>query len=50
MKSAFVREIIAGRMRDGMWFCVKVWAITARVPMGKVATDACIARARGGSA
>jgi methylated-DNA-[protein]-cysteine S-methyltransferase len=46
----FEKEIKAGQIRDGMSFCEKVWAITARVPKGKVTTYGCIARALGGNA
>jgi methylated-DNA-[protein]-cysteine S-methyltransferase len=50
MTSPFESDIKAGRIRDGMSFCQKVWAITARVPAGNVTTYASIARALGGSA
>jgi len=42
--------IMAGRIVDGMNFNEKVWAITSRVPRGKVTTYAAIARKLGGSA
>jgi methylated-DNA-[protein]-cysteine S-methyltransferase len=38
-------DICAGRLRDGMSFNQRVWAITARVPEGCVTTYAEIARA-----
>jgi methylated-DNA-[protein]-cysteine S-methyltransferase len=50
VNSAFEKDIKAGRIREGMSFCEKVWAVTARVPKGKVTTYACIARALGGNA
>jgi methylated-DNA-[protein]-cysteine S-methyltransferase len=37
-------DIKAGRLRAGMTFNQKVWALTARVPRGKVTTYAEIAR------
>jgi methylated-DNA-[protein]-cysteine S-methyltransferase len=42
--------IQAGRIVAGMNFHEKVWAITARIPRGKVTTYAAIARKLGGSA
>ena len=39
--------IRAGKIVDGMSFNQKVWAMTARVPAGKVTTYAQIARALG---
>ena len=41
------REIKAGRIVKGMTFNEKVWAVTARIPKGKVVTYADIARALG---
>ena len=43
------REIKAGRMSDAMSFNQKVWALTARIPKGKVTTYGKIARALGGN-
>jgi methylated-DNA-[protein]-cysteine S-methyltransferase len=40
-----VREIKAGKIVDGMNFNQKVWAMTARIPEGRVTTYAEIARA-----
>jgi len=40
-----VSLIKAGRLRPGMTFNQKVWALTARIPRGKVATYGQIARA-----
>lgn len=40
-------DIKAGRLRAGMTFNQKVWALTARVPRGKVTTYAEIARKLG---
>ena len=37
-------DILAGRIRPDMSFNQKVWAITARIPKGKVVTYADIAR------
>ena len=39
------RDIRAGRIIDGMNFNQKVWALTARIPKGKVTTYGEIARA-----
>jgi len=41
------REIKSGRIVGGMSFNERVWAMTARVPKGKVTTYAGIARALG---
>jgi methylated-DNA-[protein]-cysteine S-methyltransferase len=41
----FEREIKAGKIVDGMNFNQKVWALTARIPKGKVVTYADIAKA-----
>src|SRR4051812_2671884 len=41
------REIKSGRIVPGMTFNEKVWALTARIPKGKVVTYADIARALG---
>jgi methylated-DNA-[protein]-cysteine S-methyltransferase len=46
----FEKEIHDGRIVPGMNFQQKVWAITSRIPRGKVATYADIARALGGKA
>lgn len=40
-------HILAGRIVPGMTFNQKVWAMTARIPAGKVVTYADIARALG---
>ncbi len=40
-------DIKAGRIRQGMTFNQKVWALTARIPRGKVTTYAEIARKLG---
>src|SRR5215813_2986652 len=45
--NSFDREIKAGRICDGMSFNQKVWALTARIPKGKVTTYAAIARELG---
>jgi methylated-DNA-[protein]-cysteine S-methyltransferase len=44
---SFEREIKAGRIVPGMSFNQKVWALTARVPAGKVTTYGQIAEALG---
>ncbi len=44
---SIVRDIKAGRVTPGMTFNQKVWALTARVPAGKVTTYGHIARALG---
>lgn len=41
------REVLAGRICPEMNFCQKVWALTARVPKGKVTTYSAIARKLG---
>ena len=43
----FENEIRLGQIVDGMSFCQKVWALTARIPEGKVTTYAQIARKLG---
>jgi len=43
----FEPDIKAGRLRDGMTFNQRVWALTARIPAGKVTTYATIARTLG---
>ena len=43
----FEREILAGKVADGMNFNQKVWAVCARVPKGKVTTYAAIAKRLG---
>jgi methylated-DNA-[protein]-cysteine S-methyltransferase len=40
-------DIRAGRIREGMNFSQKVWALTARIPAGKVTTYGEIARRLG---
>jgi methylated-DNA-[protein]-cysteine S-methyltransferase len=40
-------EICAGRLRPGMTFNERVWALTAQVPAGKVVTYADVAAALG---
>ena len=44
---AFREHITAGRIVPGMNFNQRVWAMTARIPAGKVTTYAAIARALG---
>src|SRR5207302_3230756 len=43
-------DIRAGRIVDGMTFNQKVWALTARIPKGRVTTYAELARALGTTA
>jgi len=43
----FEQHIKSGRLRPGMTFSQKVWALTARIPRGKVATYGQIARKLG---
>ena len=43
----FEKEILAGKVADGMNFNQKVWAVCACVPKGKVVTYAAIARKLG---
>ena len=43
----FEREIRAGRIVSGMTFNQKVWALTARIPAGKVTTYGRLAEALG---
>ncbi|MAE65618.1 MAG: cysteine methyltransferase [Phycisphaeraceae bacterium] len=38
------KDILNGRLRSGMTFEQKVWALTARVPKGRVTTYGAIAR------
>ena len=40
----YEKEILAGRLSRGMTFQEKVWAITARIPKGKVVTYGDIAK------
>jgi methylated-DNA-[protein]-cysteine S-methyltransferase len=40
-------QILAGELLEAMSFCQKVWALTARVPRGRVTTYAQIARQLG---
>jgi methylated-DNA-[protein]-cysteine S-methyltransferase len=46
----FEKEIHAGKVVVGMTFCQKVWALTARIPEGKVTTYGHIARHLGTNA
>jgi methylated-DNA-[protein]-cysteine S-methyltransferase len=46
----FERQIKSGRICGGMTFSQKVWALTARVPAGRVTTYADIARKLGTTA
>lgn len=46
-QSTIERDILAGRIRSGMSFNQKVWALTARVPAGKVTTYGRIAQRLG---
>ena len=41
---SYERQIKAGQILDGMNFCQKVWALTARIPKGQITTYAEIAR------
>ncbi len=50
MESKLQNAICAGKLRDEMSFMQRVWAITARIPAGKVATYGQIARVLGGNA
>jgi methylated-DNA-[protein]-cysteine S-methyltransferase len=43
----FEKEILAGKVADGMNFNQKVWAVCAAVPKGKVTTYAAIAKRLG---
>ena len=43
----FEQDIRAGRVREGMTFNQKVWALTALVPLGRLTTYGEIARALG---
>jgi O-6-methylguanine DNA methyltransferase len=43
--STFEQQIKAGKLVEGMTFNEKVWALTARIPRGKVTTYGEIARA-----
>ncbi len=45
--SDFMRDILAGRIRRGMRFHERVWAVTARIPSGRVATYGDIAHRLG---
>lgn len=45
--STFETDIKAGRLRDEMNFHEKVWALTARIPAGKVVTYGDLAAALG---
>ena len=45
---AFEREIQAGQVVEGMNFHQRVWAVTARVPRGRVVTYGDLAKAVGG--
>lgn len=44
-RNSFERQIMSGQICDGMTFNEKVWALTARIPKGKVTTYGDIARA-----
>jgi methylated-DNA-[protein]-cysteine S-methyltransferase len=46
----FEKEIHSGKLVDGMTFNQKVWALTARIPEGKVTTYGHIARKLGTTA
>jgi methylated-DNA-[protein]-cysteine S-methyltransferase len=48
--SILEEDIRAGRIVDGMTFNEKVWALTARIPKGRVTTYAELARALGTTA
>ena len=50
LAAALVDEIKAGCIADDMTFEQKVWALTSRVPRGKVTTYAIIARQLGTTA
>ncbi len=50
MEEKLRTTICAGKLRDDMTFAQRVWAITARIPAGKVATYGQIARVLGGNA
>lgn len=45
MSTTFEKQIKAGRITAGMNFRQKVWALTARIPRGRVATYADLAKA-----
>jgi len=47
IKFSLQQEILRGRIVPGMSFCQKVWALTARIPEGKVTTYGHIARKLG---
>ena len=44
MSTTSQRDIVKGIVRDDMTFNEKVWALTSRIPAGKVATYAQIAQ------
>jgi methylated-DNA-[protein]-cysteine S-methyltransferase len=46
----YERDIKAGRILPGMTFHQRVWALTSRIPQGKVVTYADLARALGTTA
>ena len=46
-KPSFEADIRAGRLRPGMTFNERVWALTARIPAGRVVTYADLAAALG---
>jgi methylated-DNA-[protein]-cysteine S-methyltransferase len=50
MESKLQRAICRGKFCEGMTFAQRVWAITARIPAGRVATYGQIARVLGGRA
>lgn len=45
--SPIAKDILAGRVRDDMSFNERIWALTARIPRGKVTTYAALARKLG---
>jgi O-6-methylguanine DNA methyltransferase len=47
MESSFEADIKAGRIKSGMSFMEKVWALTSRVPAGRVTTYGLIAQKLG---
>ena len=44
-KTDFKADILRGKIHEGMTFSQKVWALTSRIPQGKVTTYAHLARA-----
>lgn len=45
--AALRSAIVAGEIRPGMTFSQRVWAVTSRIPAGRVATYGDVARALG---